>query len=88
MNNHLASDMLREALLTALQLGAPPLLAVLVVSLVVSLLQALLQLHDPTINIIPRLFVAALAVLALLSWMLDRMVAFATGLYTQSPLGM
>jgi flagellar biosynthetic protein FliQ len=88
MNTDLASDLLHEALLTALQLGAPPLLAVLVVSLVVSLLQALMQLHDPTINIVPRLFVAAIAVLALLPWMLDRMVAFATDLYAQPPLGM
>ena len=46
---------MREALWVALQLGAPPLLAVLAIGLTVSLIQALTQIQEATLAFLPKL---------------------------------
>ncbi len=53
----------REALWLTLQVGGPPLLAMLVVGLVVSVLQALTQVQEATLAFLPK--VAALGVVLL-----------------------
>lgn len=88
MNVDLASELLRSALLTAVSLAAPLLLIVLVATLVVSLLQALTQVQDQTISVVPRLVVTAGALLALLPWMLDRVIEYTTDLYGQTMIGL
>lgn len=78
-------DGAREALQLALLLAGPPLLAALVVGLVVGVLQTLTQMHDPIVSLVPRLAVVAVVVLALLGWMLDRWVTYATGVLGSIP---
>jgi ABC-type branched-subunit amino acid transport system substrate-binding protein len=56
-------SLVREALLLALLVSAPPLAAALVTGLVVGVLQAATQVQDPAIGVAPRL-VAVLAALA------------------------
>ena len=85
MDMSTALDWSREALRTALVLGGPALLTALVVGLVIGALQTMTQLHEPTIGLIPRLVAVALAVLALLPWMIDRWVAFAVELIENIP---
>ena len=75
----------REALRMALLLGAPALLTALVVGLLIGAVQTMTQLHDPTINLLPRLVAVAAAVLALLPWMISRWVAFAVNLIDTIP---
>lgn len=65
MNEADVADALRRALLLCVQLGGPPLLAVLVTGVAVSLLQAVTQVNEATLAYLPK--VAALGVvLALL----------------------
>lgn len=54
---------LREAMLVTLKLGAPPLLAALVVGLVISLFQAVTQINEATLAFVPKVLAigAALA---------------------------
>ncbi len=80
-----ALDWSREALRTALILGGPALLTALAVGLFIGALQTMTQLHEPTISLIPRLVAVALAVLALLPWMIGRWVAFAVELIENIP---
>ena len=54
----------REALLLVLQVGGPPLVAMLVIGLAVSLFQALTQVQEGTLAFLPKL--AALGVLLML----------------------
>lgn len=56
---------LREGLLLALLLSAPPLLASLAVGVVVGMFQAATQIHDQTLVFVPKLIVVALVLLAL-----------------------
>jgi len=81
MTADLAVEHLQQALLTAASLAAPVLLTVFAVSLLISVLQALTQIQDQTISLVPRLLAGAAAVLLLLPWMLDRLTGYVTELY-------
>ncbi|MEB3298260.1 MAG: flagellar biosynthesis protein FliQ [Candidatus Sericytochromatia bacterium] len=85
MTREIFLDLTREALLTAVMLGGPPLLVSLVVGLVISLIQAVTQLNESTLTFIPKV-VAILAVLVLLGpWMLESMLDFARGVFLALP---
>ena len=67
----------REALLLALLVSAPPLLAALLTGLVTGLLQAVTQVQDQALGAVPRI-AAVLAALAVLGpWMGGRLAGFA-----------
>ncbi len=67
----------REALVVALLVSAPPLGAALLVGAVTGVLQAVTQVQEPTIAVVPRL-AAALGALALAApWIGARVVRFA-----------
>lgn len=69
----------------ALLLGAPPLLAVLVVGVVVGVVQAATQINEQTIGFVVKA-VALTATLALTGhFLLGKLVAFTTGLYQRIP---
>ncbi|CAN5817403.1 N/A [soil metagenome] len=72
-----ALDGSRAALQMALLLAGFPLAAALIVGLLVGALQAMTQLHEPTVALVPRLLGVALVVLLLLPWLMDRWVGYA-----------
>lgn len=78
-------DGLRELLRLGLMLAAPALVAALAVGLVVGLLQTMTQLHEPTVALVPRLIVVALAVMIVLPWMVDQWTAYASDLWRSMP---
>lgn len=83
----LMTDIFREAIWTALTLAAPVLLVILLVALVINVIQTAMQLHDPTLNLVPRIVTAAVAVLALLPWLLDRLTEYSADLYRHVTFG-
>ena len=69
----------------ALVLGAPPLIAVLVVGVVVGIVQAATQLNEPTIGFVVKA-IALVATLALTgNFLLGKLVAFTTDLFHRIP---
>jgi len=56
---------LREAMLTAVKLGGPPLLAALAAGLIVSVIQSVTQINESSLAFLPKLLAVA-AVLSLL----------------------
>jgi flagellar biosynthetic protein FliQ len=88
MAGELAIDVLRQALLLAVVVSAPVLLATFATGFVVSLLQAMTGLQDVTVGLVPRLALGALALLWVLPWMLERVTEFSTELYRGIPLGL
>ncbi|MFQ6096988.1 MAG: flagellar biosynthetic protein FliQ [Armatimonadota bacterium] len=75
----------QDTILLALEVAAPVLLAVLVVSALVSVLQATTQMQDPTAATVPRLAAAAVAVLIFGLWMLSALRAFTVDLWANLP---
>lgn len=80
-----AIDLGREAVWMALMIGAPVLLAGMVVGLVVGLLQALTQIQEQTIAFVPKIVAMLLALSLGLPWLIGRMLQYATELITGIP---
>jgi flagellar biosynthetic protein FliQ len=76
------AEILRQALLTALWVGAPLLLIGFVAGILMSLVQILTSIQDSAFNTIPRLVAFLVALLLFMPWMLKRIMA-----YTLSILG-
>ena len=78
-------NLAEHALEIALVVGGPLLLASLLIGLVVSVFQAATQIQEQTLTLIPKLAGIVLIVVVLGPWMLDKLVAYATSLYTSIP---
>jgi flagellar biosynthetic protein FliQ len=70
-------DMVRTALLMTLKIGAPILAAGIVVGLVISLLQSITSIQDQTLSTVPKIVVMVVAAIAVLPWIVQRLVEYA-----------
>jgi flagellar biosynthesis protein FliQ len=85
MDPQAAIDLAREAVNTALMLGAPVLVCGMVVGLAVGLLQAMTQVQEQTVSFLPKL-VAMIIVLSLsLPWLVNEMVRYSHDLIVNIP---
>ena len=66
----------REAIRTALLVGAPILLVGMAVGLVVSVLQVATSIQDVTVTFIPKILAVFVATLFTLHWMMRLMIEF------------
>lgn len=82
MDVSVALDLGREALLTTLIVSGPVLAAGIVVGLIISLLQALTQLHDQTLTIVPKIVAMLVAAFFFAPWLAYHVLE-----YTRSILG-
>jgi flagellar biosynthetic protein FliQ len=66
----------REAIRTALLVGAPILLVGMAVGLIVSVIQVATSIQDVTVTFIPKILAVFLATLLTLHWMMRLMIDF------------
>ena len=78
-------DLVTRTLHTAILLAAPPLLAGLVVGVAVSIFQAITQMQEQTLVLVPKVLAVALVLLLCLPWMLQVLLTFTTNLFTHFP---
>jgi flagellar biosynthetic protein FliQ len=76
-----ALDLGREALLTTLVVAAPVLAAGIVVGLVISLLQALTQLHDQTLTIVPKIIAMLVAAFFFAPWLAYHVLEYTRAMF-------
>ncbi len=69
-------DFCREALICALTIGAPVLLAGVAAGLLIGLLQAVTQIQDQTVSFVPKVIVMAVVFLLCLPWFLEKLMDF------------
>ena len=74
-----------DALLLALKVGMPLLLAGLVVGLIVSIFQAVTQIQEMTLSFIPKILAVAVVLIVAGPWMLDQLVGYTSDLYHSIP---
>ena len=74
-----------QALIVALKVSMPFLLAGLVVGLVVSVFQAVTQIQEQTLSFIPKILVTGVVMAVAGPWMLSQMLAYTQQLYTSIP---
>lgn len=75
-------EIMRRVLIEAMLLSAPILATAAVVSLAVSLLQTLTSVQEQTLTAVPRLVVVFVITVAVLPWMVHRLVGFTVRLFT------
>lgn len=85
MTVDVAVDMGREAILLTLLVGAPVMLMAIAVGLTISILQAVTQIQDQTLALVPKIVAMMLMLLYVLPWIVDRMVGYVQGLYSAIP---
>lgn len=73
-------EILRHALLVAFWIAAPVMVIAFAAGILISLTQIVTSIQDTAFSTIPRVVVFVLAILLLMPWMAERMVAYTTSL--------
>ena len=82
MNQQLAVELIRQALITTMWLCTPILAVLFVIGIAVSLLQTLTSIQDPSFGAVPRLAALFLTLLIVLPWLLMRIITYTEQLIT------
>ena len=85
MNQDTVVNLASQAMSLALKIAGPLLLVALVIGLVISIFQAVTQIQEQSLSLIPKIAAVAVVVVVLGPWMLGQLVAYTTALYTAIP---
>lgn len=80
MNDAQILETAQQALLIAIQIGAPVLLVGLVVGVSIALVQALTQIQEITLVFVPKILAIFLAMFLFLPFMMKTLIVFTEGL--------
>jgi flagellar biosynthesis protein FliQ len=80
-----SAELARNAIFLALLIGAPVLLTAIVVGLIISILQAVTQIQDQTVSLVPKIVAMLLVSLYLMPWILTQMMEYSTDLFHSIP---
>ena len=69
----------------AFLLAAPPLITALVVGLAVSILQAVTQVQEMTLAIIPKMVAILIALIVAFPWLLETLTVYTTNVFRSIP---
>ena len=85
MSPNEAIDLVRDAILMSLIVGAPLLMVGMVVGLAIGLIQALTLIQDQTVSTVPKLVAMTLAIIVCLPWLTDRMLDYSRNVLRELP---
>lgn len=74
-----------EGLLLVLVLSGPPILVSMVVGLTISIFQAVTQIQEQSLTMVPKLFLTFITIAVAGYWMASIMVRFASNLFYSFP---
>ncbi|MCP4375008.1 MAG: flagellar biosynthesis protein FliQ [bacterium] len=77
-------ELARQAIMLLIYLSLPVLVTGLIVALVVSMLQAVTQVQDQTLSLVPRILAMLLAFALTAPWILSKLVEFGREMFTCS----
>jgi len=80
MSTTFAAQLVHDALMTAFWLSLPLLAVGFVAGIIVSLVQIVTSIQDASFGSVPRLAAFLFAFIALLPWMVNKWIAYASGL--------
>ncbi len=85
MNQDTVTNIASQAMTLALKVGGPLLITALTIGLVVSIFQAVTQIQEQSLSLIPKIIGVAAVIVLLGPWMLGQLVSYTTALYTSIP---
>jgi len=75
----------RDAMYTAFLLAAPPLVAALAIGLLVSIFQAVTQIQEMTLAIIPKMVAVLVALIVAYPWLLEKLTSYTARVFQLIP---
>lgn len=75
------NGVVKDTIMTAIKVGMPILIVVLVLGLVISIIQATTQIQEQTLTFVPKLIATAVVGLILGNWMLHTLVSFTSRIF-------
>ena len=85
MNQDTATQLALQAMIVAMKVASPFLVAGLLVGLLVSIFQAATQIQEPTLSFIPKIVVTGVVVAVGGPWMMDQIVGYTQALFASIP---
>lgn len=85
MSQDTVVNLASQAMTLALSVAGPLLLASLLIGLLVSVFQAVTQIQEQSLTLIPKIVGIVLVIVLLGPWMLDHLVTYTTNLYSSIP---
>ena len=85
MNQDTVVNLASQAMSLALKVGGPLLLVGLLIGLVVSVFQAVTQIQEQSLTLIPKIIGIAVVIVLLGPWMLGQLVSYTAQLYLSIP---
>lgn len=74
MNQDIVITLLQKMFVLVLELATPVLVVGVVVGLAVSIFQAITQIQESTLTIVPKIIVGVLTLIILMPWMMNMMI--------------
>lgn len=81
MSQIMLNSVVKDTIITAMKIGAPILIVVLILGLVISIIQAITQIQEQTLTFIPKLIAAAVVGLLLGNWMLEMLISYTNRIF-------
>ncbi|HTA12221.1 MAG TPA: flagellar biosynthesis protein FliQ [Solirubrobacteraceae bacterium] len=85
MNQDTVVNLASQAMTLALKVAGPILLVALVIGLVISVFQAVTQIQEQSLSLIPKIAGVAVVIVVLGPWMLGQLVTYTSQLFTSIP---
>jgi len=85
VNQDTVVNLASQAMSLALKIAGPLLLVGLVIGIVVSVFQAVTQIQEQSLTLIPKIAGVAVVIVLLGPWMLGQLVSYTSALYTAIP---
>ena len=81
MSQVMLNSIVKDTIVTAIKIGAPILIVVLVLGLFISIIQATTQIQEQTLTFVPKLIATAAVGLLLGSWMLETLMSYTNRIF-------
>lgn len=77
-----ATDLVRHTLVITLLIASPMLIIGLVVGVFISIVQAVTQIQEQTLTLIPKITAMVIAAAVLLPWIATRLIEYSAAVFT------
>ncbi len=85
MNQDIVITLLQKMFVLVLELATPVLVVGVVVGLAVSIFQAITQIQESTLTIVPKIIVGVLTLILLMPWMMNMMISTVNEFFDMIP---
>lgn len=85
MNQDIVITLLQKMFVLVLELATPVLVVGVVVGLAVSIFQAITQIQESTLTIVPKIIIGVLTLILLMPWMMNMMISTVNEFFDMIP---